>query len=53
MRSRQAGDKKPCELCKTPTLFQYDVRGPRGGHIRYADICWACGEQPDLTRTLK
>lgn len=52
MRARESGDKRPCELCKTKTMFQFDVRGRRGGHIRYADVCWRCGEQPALTGPL-
>ena len=53
MRARERGDKRPCELCKTPTMFTFDVYGPRGGRVRAADVCSACGEQPALTKALK
>ena len=52
MRSRDSGSKRPCELCKTPTVFVFDVKTPRGRHVRFADVCVPCGEQPALTKNL-
>lgn len=53
MRARETGVRKPCEICKTPTMFQFEIVGPKGGHIRWADVCVHCGEQPALTAKLK
>ena len=53
MRARERGDKRPCELCGQMTMFTFDVYGPRGGRVRAADVCSACGEQPDKTKNLK
>lgn len=33
-------------------MFQFEVRGPRGAHLRHADVCCRCGEQTALTATL-
>jgi hypothetical protein len=33
-------------------MFQYEVLGVRGGHVRWADACCACGEQPAMTAGL-
>lgn len=52
MRARESGEKRPCELCGVKTLFQSEIVGPKGGHIRWADTCCRCGEQTALTATL-
>jgi hypothetical protein len=52
MRSRDRGDKRPCEVCGIDTMFQLPLHGPRGGFIRNADVCPSCGEQPALTAEL-
>lgn len=52
MKSRDHGDKRKCELCTAPTMFVFSVRTPRGRHVRFADVCVGCGEQPVLTSKL-
>lgn len=52
MRAREHGNKRPCELCKRPTMFQHEVVGARGAHVRWADACVACGEQTAKTAAL-
>lgn len=52
MRARESGNKRPCECCKAPTMFQFPVVGPRGAHLRHADVCCRCGEQVALTALL-
>lgn len=52
MRSRDGGSKHACEICKTLTMFVFDVKTPRGRHVRFADTCVTCGEQPALTALL-
>ena len=53
MKARDRGSKRPCELCGASTMFVFEVRGPRGAHLRWADVCPACGEEPDKTKGLK
>jgi len=53
VKARDRGDKRPCELCSTKTLFVFEVTGKRGAHKRWADVCVPCGEHPALTGKLK
>jgi len=53
VKARDRGDKRACECCGTKTMFVFEVTGKRGGHVRWADACVQCGEQPALTGKLK
>lgn len=44
MRSTQRGSARPCVSCDRPTRFEFDLRGPRGAHLRWVPICVPCGE---------
>jgi len=46
------GDTQPCELCRRPTRFTFELRGPHGAHIRWARVCSECGEHPGKTALL-
>lgn len=44
MRTRTRGAKEPCVACNRLTSFLYDVRGPKGAHVKWVPMCPACGE---------
>ena len=45
MRSR-SGELRPCTYCGQLSRFQVELRGPRGAHLRWVDVCVECGENP-------
>lgn len=44
MRTRTRGEREACLSCNKQTSFQYDVRGPRGAHVKWTPMCPTCGE---------
>ena len=44
MRVRTRGERLPCLACGKRTGFQFELTSTRGAHLRWVDMCPACGE---------